>query len=231
MAGIAVVVAVLAALTLLPAGLAITGPRINSLRVRRRHSGGPPERGRVGRGGRTTIAERPAGRAGLAALAILIPLTIPLLSLNLGQQDVAALSTSTTARRAYDLLERELRGGRQRAAVDRGHARIARAGSTPSGSSARLAGRPARRRSTPAERCRRTSPRPRGSRRSRRSRSTRPGTTAYFNAIATTGPSETATTELVEKLRSSVIPSAEKGTNMSRGRRRQHGRLRRPRDA
>ena len=42
--------------------------------------------------------------AGLAALAILIPLTIPLLSLTLGQQDTAALSTSTTARQAYDLI-------------------------------------------------------------------------------------------------------------------------------
>ena len=37
MAAIAVVVAVLAAVTLLPATLAITGPRINSLRVRDRH--------------------------------------------------------------------------------------------------------------------------------------------------------------------------------------------------
>ena len=40
------------------------------------------------------------------------------------------------------------------------------------------------------------------------------GTTAYFNAISTKGPAEEATTELVEKLRSSVIPSAEKGTDM-----------------
>src|SRR6266566_5874786 len=47
----------------------------------------------------------------LAALAILIPLTIPLLSLNLGQQDVAALSTSTTARRAYDLLTKSFGPG------------------------------------------------------------------------------------------------------------------------
>ncbi len=49
------------------------------------------------------IAKHPA-LAGLAALAILLPLTIPLLSLSLGQEDVAALSTSTTARRAYDLI-------------------------------------------------------------------------------------------------------------------------------
>ncbi|HEX8865681.1 MAG TPA: MMPL family transporter, partial [Lentzea sp.] len=40
------------------------------------------------------------------------------------------------------------------------------------------------------------------------------GTTAYFNAIATTGPADEATADLVSKLRSSVIPAAEKGTNM-----------------
>ncbi len=40
------------------------------------------------------------------------------------------------------------------------------------------------------------------------------GTTAYFNAIADTGPAEQATADLVGKLRSSVIPDAEKGTNM-----------------
>ena len=43
MAGIAVVVAVLAALTLLPAVLAITGERIDSLRVRRMPAPGEPE--------------------------------------------------------------------------------------------------------------------------------------------------------------------------------------------
>ena len=56
------------------------------------------------------IAKRPLV-AGLAALAILIPLTIPLLSLKLGQQDTAALSTSTTARRAYDLISQNFGPG------------------------------------------------------------------------------------------------------------------------
>jgi putative drug exporter of the RND superfamily len=40
------------------------------------------------------------------------------------------------------------------------------------------------------------------------------GTTAYFSAIARTGPAEQATANLVSKLRSNVIPDAEKGTNM-----------------
>ncbi len=40
------------------------------------------------------------------------------------------------------------------------------------------------------------------------------GTTAYFNAIATTGPAEKATEDLVERLRSSTIPKAEQGTDV-----------------
>ena len=80
----------------------------------------------MGEVGRTRSRKLPVV-AGLAALAILIPLTIPLLSLNLGQQDTAALSTSTTARQAYDLLAEELRRRGQRPAARRGLARLARA--------------------------------------------------------------------------------------------------------
>jgi putative drug exporter of the RND superfamily len=40
------------------------------------------------------------------------------------------------------------------------------------------------------------------------------GTTAYFNAMAATGPSEQATTDLVTTLRSTGIPAAQKGTDL-----------------
>jgi RND superfamily putative drug exporter len=108
MAGVAVVVAVLAALTLMPAALALAGPRINSLRVRAVH----PESAKEGLWAKwaNDIAKRPL-LAGLLALAILLPLTIPLLSLTLGQQDVAALSSTTTARRAYDLISKNFGPG------------------------------------------------------------------------------------------------------------------------
>src|SRR5215469_12380088 len=102
MAAVAVVVAVLAALTLLPAILAIVGPRINALRVRNRHPADHRKQGAWARWA-AGVARRPVIST-LAALAILIPLTIPVLSLTLGQTDVAALSTSTTARQAYDLI-------------------------------------------------------------------------------------------------------------------------------
>ena len=101
MAAISVVVAVLAALTLLPAVLGLLGPRVDALRVRPRYS---EEKARAGGWAKwaAAIARQPAW-SGLLALAILIPLTIPLFSLNLGQQDNAAMSESTTIRQAYDL--------------------------------------------------------------------------------------------------------------------------------
>ena len=104
MAAVAVVVAVLAALTLLPAVLAILGPRINSLRVRAPKTDADARKGLWAKLA-NDIAKQPV-LAGLAALAILIPLTIPLFSLSLGQQDTAALSKSTTARQAYDLISK-----------------------------------------------------------------------------------------------------------------------------
>ena len=88
MAAIAVVVAVLGALTLLPAVLGIIGPHINSLRVRDRHPESHPSEGGLWAKWAHEIASNPMV-AGLAALAILIPLTIPLLSLTSGQQDTA----------------------------------------------------------------------------------------------------------------------------------------------
>ncbi len=130
MAAIAVIVAVLAALTLLPALLAITGPHINSLRIRGRH----PRRDAAVGEQKGLWARWAAGLArhpivgGLAALAILIPLATPLFSLNLGQKDIAALPTSTTARQAYDLLSDNFGPGVNGPLLDRREARLARAG-------------------------------------------------------------------------------------------------------
>src|SRR5438270_756759 len=109
MAAVAVVIAVLAALTLLPAELAIMGPRIQSLRVHKPATDEHIRKGLWAKWARE-IARRPIV-AGIAALAILIPLMIPLLSLQLGQQDTAALSKSTTARQAYDLISQNFGAG------------------------------------------------------------------------------------------------------------------------
>ena len=143
------------------------------------------------------IARRPA-LAGLAALAILIPLAVPLLSLNLGQKDVGALSTSTTARQAYDLISDNFGPG-----VNGPLLIAVSLGSPAQGSSdprlqtlqqdvAKTHGVAA---VTPVQ-------------------VDKAGTTAYFNAISTDGPSEQGTSDLVATLRSSTIPAAEKGTDL-----------------
>ena len=195
MAAIAVVVAVLAALTLLPAALAILGPHINSLRVRRPVSEADARTGRWAAWA-NDIARRPIV-AGLAALAILVPLSIPLLSLTLGQQDVAALSTSTTARRAYDLLSKSFGPGVNGplvVAVSLGSP------ATPSDPGLQtlqkdVAATPGVAAVTPVQ-------------------IDKSGTGAFFNVISTHGPSDAETTDLVHQLRSEVIPSAEKGTDL-----------------
>ncbi len=196
MAAIAVVVAVLAAVTLLPAMLAIVGPHINSLRVRGRHHEAQPKPGMWARWA-NCVARHPAV-AGIAALAILIPLAIPLLSLNLGQKDVAALSSSTTARRAYDLIAQNFGSG-----VNGPLIVAVSLGSPANGTSdSRL--------TTLEQDVSRAS----GVVAISPIQVDKAGTTAYFNAIAKYGPADTKTADLVGTLRSSVIPNAEKGSNM-----------------
>ncbi|MGH2886453.1 MAG: MMPL family transporter, partial [Solirubrobacteraceae bacterium] len=198
MAAIAVVVAVLGALTLLPAVLAITGPHINSLRVRDRHPESHPSEGGLWAKWAHEIASYP-WVAGLAALAILIPLMIPVLSLTLGQQDIGALSTSTTARQAYDQISENFGQG-----VNGPLLVAVKLGSkAQSPSDSRLATLQKDVKAVPGV------------------AAVTPvvldnaGTTAFFNAIATTAPSDTKTADLVSTLRDTTIPQAEKGTNMT----------------
>jgi RND superfamily putative drug exporter len=101
-AAIAVVVAVCAASTLLPAMLGALGPHIDSMRVPGTGSG--PENDNEPHGWRRWargVADRP-WRAAIAALAVLAVLAIPIFQLELGQNDLSALPKSTTARQNYD---------------------------------------------------------------------------------------------------------------------------------
>jgi RND superfamily putative drug exporter len=202
--------------------LGILGPHINSLRVRTPPSDAQARHGRWARWA-NDIATHPL-IAGIAGLAVLIPLMIPLLSLTLGQQDVAASSTSTTARRAYDLISENFGPGVNGPLIVA--VSLGSPAKPPSSAPAHSSS------SSP------TSPGSSGSQGD--SRATDPrleslqkdvastagvaavtpvqidgaGTTAYFNAISKSGPAENATTTLVDQLRSSVIPAAEKGTDM-----------------
>jgi uncharacterized membrane protein YdfJ with MMPL/SSD domain len=101
---VAVVTAVLAALTLLPAVMAIVGKHIESghlpavLRPKQKDVDG----GFWG-GWARALTRRPWW-AIVGVFALLIPLIVPFLSLNLGQEDIGATPKSTTERQAYDLL-------------------------------------------------------------------------------------------------------------------------------
>ena len=95
-----VLVAVLAAITLLPALLALVGDRIDRLRVplpHRREDDHPHGWLRWGE----AVARHPLPAA-LVALVVLVALAVPTLDLYLGQQDNGALPESTDARRAFD---------------------------------------------------------------------------------------------------------------------------------
>jgi putative drug exporter of the RND superfamily len=197
MAAIAVVVAVVAALTLLPAVLSVLGPHINSLRVRHQPSDEQIRNGLWAKWAHE-ISKMPIV-TGLAALAILIPLSIPLLSLTLGQQDNAAFPTSTTIRQSYDLMSEGFGAG------SNGPLIVAVSLGTPASSTSdpRLATLQKDIAST--KNVAAVSP----------VQLAKNGTTAFFNAVSKYGPAENQTTALVSNLRDNVIPSAEKGTNMT----------------
>jgi len=102
-AAVAVVLAVSAAVTLLPALLGALDHRINSLRIKlsRTHPDDHEPHGwaRWARG----VAKRPWPSI-IVALVILGLLAVPVLKLELGQQDNSEAPKSTTERQAYDLL-------------------------------------------------------------------------------------------------------------------------------
>jgi RND superfamily putative drug exporter len=100
-AAIAVVVAVCAAATLLPAMLGALGPRINSLRF---HIGKTHPDDKEPHGWRhwaERIVKMP-WRSAIVALIFLAVLALPIFQLQLGQNDISALPKETTSRQAYD---------------------------------------------------------------------------------------------------------------------------------
>jgi putative drug exporter of the RND superfamily len=102
-AAIAVVVAVCAAATLLPAMLGALGPHIDSLRVPGTNANPDDSEPHGWRKWARGVAARP-WRSALAALVVLVVLALPIFQLELGQNDLSALPKSTTARQNYDQL-------------------------------------------------------------------------------------------------------------------------------
>ncbi len=104
-AAVAVVVAVAAATTLLPAMLGALGPHINSLRVKLGKTHPDDKEPHGWRRWAEWVSERP-WTATVVALAILVVLALPVLQLQLGQNDISALPKETTSRQAYDSLNK-----------------------------------------------------------------------------------------------------------------------------
>ena len=98
---LAVLAAVLAAITLLPAILGLLGTRINSLRV---PGTGRPSTGGGMWGAWSGFLSRHPVLVTVASLACLAPLMVPAPSLELGQDDIGATPIDSMERRAYDTM-------------------------------------------------------------------------------------------------------------------------------
>ncbi|MBU3684782.1 MAG: MMPL family transporter [Mycobacterium sp.] len=98
---VAVITAILAAVTLMPALLAIAGSRVDSWRLPWARTGTTDNRGweRWGR----LIADHP-WPAAVASTAVLLFMAIPVLSLDLGQIDTAAAPKNSQIKIAYDMV-------------------------------------------------------------------------------------------------------------------------------
>jgi len=110
-ASITVLVAVLTAVTLLPAILALLGRRIDALRLPGRRRAQKAAAGENVWARWAGFVTRHPWPALIAAVLVLVPLIAPTLSLTLGQEDLGAASTSTTQRRAFDLISAGLGPG------------------------------------------------------------------------------------------------------------------------
>jgi len=192
-AAVAVVVAVCAAATLLPAMLGALGPRINSLRV---HLGKTHPDDKKPHGWlrwADAVSDRP-WLAVVVSMLILAVLALPIFQLELGQNDISALPKDSTSREAFEGLDAGFGPGTY------GPLLIASEFSSPAeakqvlpelqksiGGAGDVAGV-----SQPSL--------------------DKSGTVAVFTVISKSEPWKDATVELVENLRNNVIPKTLEGT-------------------
>jgi putative drug exporter of the RND superfamily len=196
-AAIAVVVSVLAAITLLPALLGVLGERIHSLAV---HVGSshPDDNEPHGWARMARAVGRRPWPALIGSVVLLLVLALPLLQLRLGQSDTSAMPKSTTIRQSYDTITDGFGAGTN------GPLLIAVELDSPASGDPtkdpRLTGLQSAVAKTPGV------------------QSVTPltvdkdGTAAVFTAVATTAPAADETEDLVDNLRDTVIPNAVAGT-------------------
>jgi putative drug exporter of the RND superfamily len=194
-----VVIAMLAAVTLLPGLLGLVGRRVNSARlpfVKQQRPANDPTSSSARWAAR--VVARPV-RYGVAAAVALGVLAIPLFSMHLGFADAGNDGRSTTTRRAYDLLAERYGPGVN------GPLQIVLEGDAAAGDGAGLRAVESALRTAagvasvaPAV----VSP---------------AGDLAVFAVTPTTSPQESATYELVQRLRDDVLPGAVSGSGLRAG--------------
>jgi putative drug exporter of the RND superfamily len=192
-AAVAVVVAVCAAATLLPAMLGALGPRINSLRVKLGKTHPDDTEPHGWRRWAERVADAP-WRSAIAAMVVLVVLALPIFQLELGQNDISALPEDTTSRQAYDSLNEGFGPGVN------GPLLVASEFTTPQEAKQVL---PGLRKQTGATADVAAVSEPTLDEK---------GTTGVFTVISKSEPWADETVELVEELRGSVIPQALAGT-------------------
>jgi putative drug exporter of the RND superfamily len=192
-AAIAVVVAVCAAATLLPAMLGALGPRIDSLRVKLGKTHPDDSEPHGWRRWAERVAGRPWGSA-IAALGVLVVLALPIFQLELGQNDISALPKDTTSRQAYEGLNKGFGPGVN------GPLLIASEFKTP-GEAKQVLPRLQKAVGGAGDVAAVTEP-----------TLDQQGTVAVFTVLSKSEPWADATVELVGELRDTTIPGALKGT-------------------
>ncbi len=236
-AAVAVVVSVLAAITLLPALLGALGPRIDSLRVKLGRTHPDDHEPHGWRRWANGVAHRP-WRSLLASSFVLLFIAIPTLNLELGASDNGELPKDTTARQAYDLISEGFGPGwngplligvelgtpakpgkQQKQQLDQLNQQIAQqqaegipVSSQEQQQKKQLESPASDDRLTNLEDAIRKTP---GIDSVSPATVDKAGTVAVFTAIATTAPSDPKTGDLVENLRDNVVPDAIKGTDLT----------------
>ncbi|MER6352266.1 MMPL family transporter [Streptomyces sp. NPDC001634] len=192
-----VILTVAASVTLLPALLSFIGPRALSRRERRRLAEhGPEPELPTGLAARwSAFVERHPKKLGAVALAVMALLALPTLSLHLGTSDQGNDPKSSTTRQAYDLLADGLGPG-----VNGPLTLVTRVG----GAEDKLA----------LDNLDTTLAATKGVASVTPVTYDSSGQTAYLTVVPDSAPQSQHTSDLVDRLRSEVLPRAEQGTTL-----------------
>jgi RND superfamily putative drug exporter len=189
---LAVLVAVLAAITLLPALLGFAGTSIDRFRVGRREKG---DRETMWHRWARVVQRRP-GVIALAGFVILFVLAAPALALRLGGADASTDPPSSTTHRAYELIAQGFGPGANGPI-------LVVADASQAGSADGVPRLVAALRATP------------GVESVSDPTTNAAGTAALTTVIPTTGPQDEATQQLVHHLRDDVVPQATAGSGLT----------------